>query len=92
MEKIMSKEILIIMDHFWDQVAGSAEYKHLQWAMSTYIKVKSFTDGKIDGLGLWGSKPLPFNIDFGSNFAKLDFECSCQSFKIASKDSNTAPW
>lgn len=85
------QSILQIMDHFWDQVAGSSEYKHLQWSMSTYVKVKSFNDGKIEGLGLWGSNPLPFTIDFGKDFYKLDLECTCQSFKQASKNGDTAP-
>lgn len=85
------ESILEIFDHFWDQVAGSSEYKHLQWSMSTYVKVQSFENGKVTGLGLWGSKPLPFTIDFGQNYSKLDLECSCQSFKQASKNADTAP-
>jgi hypothetical protein len=85
------QNIIAIMDAFWEQVAGNYEYTHTQWSMSTYVKVQSFTNGKISGLGLWGSKPLPFTIDFGSNFDQLEFDCDCQSFKNASKNGNTAP-
>lgn len=87
----MNDQILAILDYFWEQVAGSSEYAHTQWAMSTYVKVKSFEKGKVSGLGLWGASPLPFVIDFGSNFDRLDFECECQSFKNASKNKDTAP-
>jgi len=87
----MSKEIITICNYFWEQVAGSKEYAHTQWAMSTYVKVQSFENGKVSALGLWGSKPLPFTIDFGKKLDKLEFDCECQSFKQASKDKDVAP-
>ena len=87
----MSQQIIKIMDHFWEQVAGASEYAHTQWAMSTYVKVQSFDKGTVTGLGLWGSNPVPFTIDFGINYDSLQFECDCQSFKQASKSQDTAP-
>ena len=89
-EEIMDN-IIKILDHFWAQVAGTQEFRHTQWAICTYIKVKSFSNGKVDGVGLWGSKGVPFMIDFGSDFDKLEFECECQSFQQAIKNKDVAP-
>ena len=89
----MSNEnpILIILDHFWQQVAGSDEYRRTQWAMSTYIQAKSFSTGKATGVGLWGSGQVNWSIDFGEKFDRLDFDCQCQAMKVAGKSENTAP-
>ena len=87
----MSKSIITILNHFWDQVAGADEYRHTQWAMATHIQAKSFKNGQATGVGLWGSGEVNWSIDFGSNADKLDFDCECQAMKIAGKSGHTAP-
>jgi hypothetical protein len=83
--------ILNILDHFWDQVAGSDEYRHTQWAMSTQITAKTFSKGKATGVGLWGSGEVNWSIDFGEKADRLDFDCQCQAMKVAGKSGQTAP-
>jgi hypothetical protein len=40
------KNIILILDQFWGQVAGSDEFRRTQWAMTTWIEAKSFKNGK----------------------------------------------
>ena len=83
--------MIIILDHFWEQVAGGEEYKHTQWAMSTAITPKTWANNKASGTGLWGSGEVEWSIDFGSGWDKLDMDCTCQSMKVAGKSGQTAP-
>ena len=85
------KQIPKIIEAFFEQVMGNKEYHRMVTAQYAYVKVKSFEDGKVTGLGLWGSEPKPFTIDFGSAFNKLVFECEIKCFSNAVKDGDTAP-
>ncbi len=85
------KNIILILDQFWGQVAGSDEFRRTQWAMTTWIEAKSFENGKAEGVGLWGVGNINWSIDFGSKFDKLEFACGCQAMKDAEKEGKTAP-
>ena len=85
------EQIVNIIEMFFEQVMGSKEYHRMVTAQYAYVKLKAFDNGKVSGLGLWGSEPKAFTIDFGKTFNQLEFECECKCFSHAVKDQDTAP-